>query len=279
MSGIQPYVLRDIPVSSIIITKLQVRSSYDKDKMRELTRSIRETGVMQGIVVRPYRRDRFELVFGSRRLKSARKAGERTIPCLVKENINDRDVIVLALNENLHRQDLEPFEEARAFLRLMKDFKMSIREITDKIGRDASFVRRRLKLLKMPKEVQQLIAEKKLPVRHVDLLSSLSVGEQRQVALNASTHKLAHRDLQVHIQEMAESTPKIRTARKKGITGEWDSEKLKLRIKDFTRFIKNVRPIILEMGPVEIHTVRLALEGLSKEADSAIEEFRSFSKV
>lgn len=273
---------REIPVSSIVVTKLQIRKFYDKDKMRELVRSIRIGGVMQGIVVRPYRGNRFELVFGSRRLKGAKRSGEKTIPALIRSNLEDKDVIIMALSENLQRQDLEPFEEAKAILRLLKEYKMPIQEVALKIGRHSGFIKKRLKLLKMPKEVQQLVADGKIPVGHVDMLASFSISEQRKMAQDASTQGLSQREFQVHIEESQPGSPtSVRKARKRGKNSEtgWNSEKLKLRIKDFTRFIKSVRPIILDMGPIEIHNIRLALEGLSKEATSAVEEFKSFSKV
>jgi len=266
---IQSY--REIPVSSVSITKLQIRSSFDKKKMRELIKSVREEGVMQGILVRPYRKNRFELIFGSRRLRAARKAKKRTILAIITNNLSDRDAILMELNENLHRQDLDPFEEARAILRLIKVFHMGIQEVAGKIGKNGHFIKRRLKLLKMPKDVQELVARKKLPVGHVDMLAALPVSSQQEVAIEASRHKFTRRDLQVHIQDALETLPRIKKE-----VADWNPEKIQLRIKDFTRFLKAIKPIILEMGPVDILNIRVILEKLSKESAAIAEEFKKF---
>ncbi len=261
----------EVPVSSVSITKLQIRSSYGKREMRELIRSVREEGVIQGIVVRPYKRNRHELIFGSRRLRAARKAGRKTILAIVVNNLSDKNAILLALHENLHRQDLDPFEEARAILRLMRVFHMSIQDIARKIGRGEYFIKRRLKLLKMPKEVQELVAQKKLPVNSVDLLAGLPVSQQQGVAEQALRHKLSHRDLQIHIQDALGATPRI--MRKKDIA-DWSPEKIQLRIKDFTRFLKATKPVVLDMGPIDILNIRVMLEQLSKESTAIAKEYK-----
>ncbi len=261
----------EIPVSSVSVTKLQIRSSYDKRKMRELVRSVREAGVIQGIVVRPYKRNRHELILGARRLRAARKAGRKTILAVVVNDLSDKDAILLALHENLHRQDLDPFEEARAILRLMRVFNMSIQDIARKIGRNDHFIKKRLKLLKMPKEVQELVARKKLPVNDVDILASLPISQQQEVAEQAVRHKLSHRDLQVHIQDSLGTSP--RTRRKMNIA-DWSPEKIQLRIKDFMRFLKATQPIILEMGPVDILNIRVMLEKLSEESAAIAKDYK-----
>lgn len=267
--------LQEIPVSSVVVTRLQIRKFYDRRKMRELTRSIREEGVMQGIVVRPYGRNKFELVFGSRRLKAARRAKRKTITALIRNNIDDKNVIVIALNENLQRQDLEPFEEALAILRLMKDFKMGVQEVAGKIGRNESFIKRRLKLLKMPKEIQKLVAEKRLSIGHVDMLTSLPVSEQRQVAQEAITSKLSRRELQIHVQDVTGSLPRVKRE-----MAQWTPEKIQLRIKDFRRFVRSVKPLILEeIKPLDVLNIRVALRDLAEELGSTVEEIKKIVKV
>lgn len=273
---VQTREFKDIPVSSIVITKLQIRKFYNRERMRELTKSIREEGIMQGVVVRPFKNNKFELVFGSRRLKAARKIKQQNITALITNKIDDKDAIVMALNENLHRQDLEPFEEAKAILRLMKEFNMGVNDIARKIGRNHSFIKSRLKLLKMPKEIQKLIAEKTLPSGHVNLLANLSVSDQRQLAQEATKHNLSKRELQVHIQDI---TGAILNPRMKKEMAKWTPERLQLRVKDFTRFLKSIKPIVLEMGPMDILNVRLALEKLVEESDLLVKELKRFAKV
>lgn len=263
----------EIPISSVSVTKLQIRSFYDKQKMRELIRSVRQEGVMQGIIVRPYKRGRYELVFGSRRLRAVRRTGRKTVPAIVVDNLSDKDAILMALQENLHRQDLDPFEEARAILRLMRVSHMNIEEIARGIGRNNHFICKRLKLLKMPKEVQELVAKKKLPVNHVDLLASLPVSQQREVAEQSLKHGLSHRDLQVHIQDALGVAPRIKS--RKSIS-DWSPEKIQLRIRDFARFLKATKPIVLEMGTIDILNIRVALEKLEEDVRVAAKEYKRF---
>ena len=148
--------IEEISRDSIVITDLNIRKFYNDDTLEELSRSFSEVGNLYPILVRPGNNGKYELIAGSRRLKAAEKSDLSHVPVCVISDIDDKGIIELALSENLQREDLTPFEEAEAIMRLMKDFNMGAGEIAKRIGRNIGFVRNRIKLLSLPEELQEM---------------------------------------------------------------------------------------------------------------------------
>lgn len=263
--------LQPIPVNSVIVTDLQVRKYYDRESLMELSQSWLSQGQLQNIIVRPYKKKdgQFELVLGSRRLKAAQKAGEKFINAAVVKNVNDAQVIVMALTENIHRQDLTPFEEAAAFVKLIKDYKMSIKAITKQLNRDESFVHRRLKLLSVPKELQDMVAERKLTVAHIGKLAVVTdPEEQKRIAKEVVKNNLNEEDLETFLQQ--EMLKGQQSRKNKPVpTGK----KLVLQIERQVQWVKTISDFSGKMGQAEIHNVRLALKKLITEAEKVIKKF------
>ena len=145
----------------------QPRQRFDDEKLDELVASIKEKGILQPIVVRRASDGKpgYIVVAGERRLRAARKAGLSELPVLVKD-VASSEALELALIENLQREDLNPIETARAFSRLVEEQKQSIEKIAQRVGKDRSTISNSLRLLKLPKEVLDLVENGELSEGH-----------------------------------------------------------------------------------------------------------------
>jgi len=169
-----------IPVEDVKANPRQPRKRFDAERIESLSASIRNDGVLQPIVVRR-NGDKFELIMGERRLQAARLAGVPTIPALVK-TVRDADSLRLALVENIQREDLNPIEVALAYKALMDDFDLSQQEVADLTGKNRSTVANTLRLLGLPEEVRDMVADERLSEGHARALLSLTTGAE-QIAM------------------------------------------------------------------------------------------------
>ena len=176
-----PAGLAEIAVDLIDANPFQPRRTFSADKLKELTDSIRASGVVQPVLLR--RADeRYQLIAGERRLRAAREAGLTSIPAVVRE-IGDRDALELALTENLLREDLNQIEAAQGYALLQQKHGMSHEEIAERLGLDRSTITNTLRLLRLPPEVQQMIAEGTISAGHARALLGLeSAATQLEVA-------------------------------------------------------------------------------------------------
>jgi ParB family chromosome partitioning protein len=154
--------------------RLQPRQTYDVVKIEELATSIKEKGLLQPVVVRKVG-DGFEVVAGERRLKAARKLGLTKIPVIIK-NVDDKEALVLALIENIQREELNPIEEAESFRRLVDEFKHTQEDVARMVSKDRATVANLIRLLKLPKNMQHAIVDGKMTAGHARAL--LSVEDQ-----------------------------------------------------------------------------------------------------
>jgi ParB family chromosome partitioning protein len=156
---------------SILENRFQPRKNYDKSKLEELKASIKEKGVLQPILVRKHE-DGYEVVAGERRLKAAKAIGLEQVPVIIK-NVTDREALVLALIENIQREELNAIEEALGFKRLMEEFQFTQEAVAEAIGKDRSTVTNLLRLLRLPEEIQKYVADAKISMGHARALLSL----------------------------------------------------------------------------------------------------------
>ncbi len=163
--------LTELPVKQIRPNPFQPRQYFDPERLRELSDSIRQQGVIQPILVRRST-EGFELLAGERRLRAAQMAGYNTIPALVK-SADDREALEVALLENLQREDLNPMEEARAYRRLQAEFELTQDDVAQRVGKDRSSVTNMLRLLKLPAALQTDIEAGRLSMGHA---CTLGVG-------------------------------------------------------------------------------------------------------
>ncbi|MGA2957437.1 MAG: ParB/RepB/Spo0J family partition protein [Thermodesulfobacteriota bacterium] len=158
----------------------QPRKSFADEQLQELVDSIREKGILQPLIVRR-KGVRYELIAGERRWRAAQKAGIKEIPILVKD-VSDPEMLELSLIENIQREDLNPIEEAEAFKRLMDQFHLTQEEVSQKVGKDRTTIANTIRLLKLPPEVKQSLAEGKISMGHARAFLSLD-GVDKQKAL------------------------------------------------------------------------------------------------
>ena len=163
--------LEVVGISDIEPNRYQPRRVFDDEKMAELTESIREVGVLQPILVRRTE-EGYELVAGERRWRAAQHAGMVTIPAIIRD-AGDRESLEQAIVENVHRDDLNPIEEAAAFYRLMDDFGLTQHQVSVRVGRSRPSVANALRLLQLPDGVQHMIMDGALGAGHARALAGL----------------------------------------------------------------------------------------------------------
>jgi ParB family transcriptional regulator, chromosome partitioning protein len=173
---------REIAIERIRTNRLQPRRRFDDDKLHELAESIRQNGVLQPLLVRADG-DGYELVAGERRLRAAKLAGCTVVPVVVRDDVDDRDALKLALLENVQREDLNPIDEALGYKRLLEEFGMSQQDLAERIGKSRSAIANTIRLLSLPPELQTKIEKGELSAGHARaLLAAGSLEEQMEVA-------------------------------------------------------------------------------------------------
>ncbi|HVW80060.1 MAG TPA: ParB/RepB/Spo0J family partition protein [Mycobacteriales bacterium] len=169
----------ELPVEAIDANPWQPRDVFDEEAMAELVTSIREVGVLQPVVVRELEAGRYQLVMGERRLRASREAGQPTIPAIVRQT-GDDTMLRDALLENLHRQQLNPLEEAAAYSQLLEDFGATHEELAARIGRSRPQISNTIRLLALPPTVQRRVAAGVLSAGHARALLALPDAESQE---------------------------------------------------------------------------------------------------
>ena len=174
--------LAHLPVDAIHANPRQPRRRFEPEATTGLASSIREQGLLQPVVVRPRAEGGYELIAGERRWRAAREAGIETVPALVRD-ADDRDTLLLALVENVAREQLSPVEEARAYASLIDEFELSLGDVASKVGRSKPSVSNRLRLLELPEEVLWMVARGELSEGHARAVLSLpDHGDRKKLA-------------------------------------------------------------------------------------------------
>ena len=204
-----------LDINVIERSKFQPRTEFDTEHLKELADSIKQRGVIQPLLVRPHRGAdgamKYELIAGERRWRAAREAGLKTIPAIVRQ-ASDEEVLEMALVENLHREDLNPIEEARAYEQLATHFKLTQEQIAEKVGRNRATVANAIRLLALPSEVQSWLANGKLSVGHAKAILGLTIAdEQRLVAERVLRRNLTVRETEQLVEHLKGET-KVRGA-------------------------------------------------------------------
>ncbi len=203
-----------LPVSALEPNPFQPRVAIDPARLGELTESIRESGIVQPILVRPHG-ERYQIIAGERRWRAAQAAGLETVPVMVRE-VPDAQLLELAIVENLQRQELTPLEEAQAFHRLQDEFNLTQEEIARRVGRERSTIANTLRLLRLPRELRELVAGGRLDAGHARALLALE-HEQDQLALG---REAARRGLSVREVERRVALARAPRREAKGRTAD-----------------------------------------------------------
>ncbi|MDQ3280329.1 MAG: ParB/RepB/Spo0J family partition protein [Acidobacteriota bacterium] len=198
--------LAQVPIEQISPNPYQPRKTFNDASIEELSRSVREHGIIQPLVVTKTGDNKYRLIAGERRFRAAQKAGLSIVPVVIKETMTDSDVLQVALIENIQREDLNTIEEAYAYHQLHEEFGLTQEEISKRVGKERSTVANFLRLLRLPDPVKKLLASGQLSMGHARAILAVdSPKKQEQLA-----ERVVKRNLNVRQTEMlaAESSPK-----------------------------------------------------------------------
>lgn len=267
----------EVAINAIAPNPRQPRRNFDEDTLDELAASITEVGLLQPVVVRNLGGGRYELVMGERRWRACQQAGLDYIPAIVRET-PDNDMLRDALIENLHRQELNPLEEAAAYQQLLDDFGATHEQLAQKIGRSRPHISNTLRLLNLPPSVQTKLAAGVISAGHARALLGLNDPQaqerlaQRIVAENLSVRAVeelvtvgedasvksarrpaankpvapALRNLADRLSDLFETRVKVELGQKKGkIVVEFAT------IDDLERIVKAMSPEVADSEPLE----------------------------
>ena len=193
--------LDELAIASIRPNRFQPRGHFDEEALSSLADSIREVGVLQPVLVRPAGDDEYELIAGERRWRAARRVGLQTIPALVRET-DDAAALEQALVENIHRDGLNPLEEAAAYQQLIEDFGLTHDEVAARVGRSRATVTNTLRLMQLPPAIQKSLQDGRLSMGHARaLLGSPDRAFQEQLAKRAVAEDLSVRAVEEAVRE------------------------------------------------------------------------------
>lgn len=180
-------VVNRVSTDRIVASPLQPRKEFQAEQLGELMESIREHGIIQPLIVREVD-GKLELIAGERRYRASCELGLKELPVIIRQ-ASDRDVLEMALIENLQRENLNPIEEARAYSRLSKDFKMRQEDIAQRVGKNRTTVANSMRLLDLPPPVQDLISSQKISTGHAKVLLMLKDDAEQSRAANEIMRK------------------------------------------------------------------------------------------
>ncbi len=182
-----------ININDIEPNKEQPRRRFDEDSLLELSESIKQYGIVQPLILQK-RNEVFEIVAGERRWRAARLAGLKKVPAIIK-NYSEREVLEIALIENIQREDLNPIEEALAYKKLIEEFELKQDEVAERVSKSRVAITNSLRLLKLGENVQQMLIDELITSGHARALLGLSDYEtQNDLAMKILDQKLSVRD-------------------------------------------------------------------------------------
>jgi ParB family transcriptional regulator, chromosome partitioning protein len=198
LGGAPEIDLAELPVDAIHPNPRQPRRRFDREATSGLAESIRSQGVVQPVLVRPRAAGGWELIAGERRWRAAREAGVTTVPAVVRQ-ADDRDSLLLALVENVAREQLSPVEEARAYAALVDEFALSLGDVAERVGRSKPSVSNRLRLLELPDDVLGMVERGELTEGHARAVLAVPDQEGRR----RLARQIVRRGLSVRAAERA----------------------------------------------------------------------------
>jgi len=205
--------VKNIPISALVASRMQPRTEFSPEALNDLSASIREHGVLQPILVRPHPDGiRYEIIAGERRFRASSKANLESIPCLVVD-FSDEKALPVALVENLQREDLNPIEEAKGFLRLAEDQGYTQEQIAKVVGKDRATVANVMRLLKLPESVQEMVADSTLSMGHARALLAVKIPALiEELAYVVAKEGMSVRDVESLAQKTVQEGPEKKRA-------------------------------------------------------------------
>ncbi|SEN42679.1 chromosome partitioning protein, ParB family [Mesobacillus persicus] len=207
--------IKKIPIDDIVPNRFQPRTVFDDEKIEELARTIHTHGVIQPIVIREFENGKYEIIAGERRWRAMKKLGWDEVPAIIN-NLSDAETASVALIENLQREELSPIEEAIAYGKLLEIHSLTQEALAQRLGKGQSTVANKLRLLKLPQEVQDALLNKLISERHARSLIPLKNPEKQVQLLNEIIEKsLNVKQTELRVEKMLnQSTEKPKPKRK-----------------------------------------------------------------
>lgn len=197
--------LRELPLSIIVPNPNQPRQKVDEKNLVELMESIKTHGLIQPIVVRPAKKTGYEIIAGERRWLACKKLDMKYVPAIIK-NYSDLEASAAALIENIQREDLNPVDEAGAYKKLMDNHGLTQEELSLRLGKSRSFIANMIRLLALPGEIKDLLADGSLTAGHARALLSLPGAEvQRKFAARIMDRKISVRETEQMVRKFLEA--------------------------------------------------------------------------
>jgi ParB family chromosome partitioning protein len=202
--------LQEINIDDISPNPYQPRNVWNEQELEDLAESIRTNGVIQPIIVRPAGK-RFQLIAGERRLRAAQLASLTTIPAMVRM-ASDKQLLELALVENIHRVDLNPIERAKAYQDYLSTFSLTQVQVAERLGEDRSVVANYLRLLDLPNEIKEMLSERQLTMGHARAILALPTDElRRKLANRALAGRLSVREVERMVRRYLTGSSQAKT--------------------------------------------------------------------
>ena len=204
--------LLEVDIDLIEPSPDQPRLRFNEAKLDELAQSIRTNGLVQPILLRRIQGGRYQIVAGERRWRAAQRAGLHRINSVIRE-IPDAKLLELALIENIQREELNPIEEAHAYMRLIRNLGLTQDEVAHQVGKDRSSIANYLRLLKLPDEIQKMIEDELISMGHARALLTLeSKSDQVELARLTVSRKFSVRDVERAVKQATSQTTKKETS-------------------------------------------------------------------
>ena len=209
VTEVNQQTIRELDLHQIKPNRFQPRQSFDEDKINELSLSIAKHGVLSPILVRETGAGGYELIAGERRLRAAKKAGLKTLPCLI-DSAEDQTSLELALIENLQREDLNPIEEARGYDRLKREFNLTQDNISEVTGKARSSVANSMRLLNLPQSIIDLLYSGDLEKGHAKILASMETKDAEDLAQKIVSLGMTVKDAAATKKPKTSNSPKTK---------------------------------------------------------------------
>jgi len=199
------YEIHNLNINQIIPNKYQPRKQFTPESLQELASSIKTQGLLQPILVRNITNEEYELIAGERRWQACKLAGFATISAIVR-NVNDNDAAILALIENLQRENLNALEQAYALQKLQQEFNLTQQQIADVLGKSRSAITNNLRLLNLHDDVKNMLLNNELDMGHARALLGLELNNQFEVAQIICTKQLSVRQTEQLVKNFHKNT-------------------------------------------------------------------------
>ena len=238
---------REAEIGQLRPSRFQPRRDFSEGALADLAQSIREQGIVQPIVV-VARSEGFEIVAGERRWRAGKLAGLERVPIVVREHTSDRELLELALVENLQREDLNALEAAEAYARLREEFQLTQDQIADRVGKERATVSNSLRLLKLSAIIKDRVRSGELSAGHARALLALaSVDDQERLAEEIVRRALSVRQTEKRAATMAAGDKVVRDKRRDPFTRDAE-EKLSRRLQTKVRIVRKRRGGKIELS-------------------------------